>query len=285
MADTQQQKTRQVHLYPHRFSRFLDRDTLQQPVAEFFGTMILVMFGCAGNAQGNLFNSSRGYMDVAFGWGAGLALGVWVAGGVSGGHLNPAVTISQAVFRGFPWGQAFLYMLMQLLGAIVGAALVYANYYHAINAFEGGSGVRTVPGTAQLFGTYASPVINDSGAFFEEFLGTFLLMFVLLAVSDKRSGTPSPGMVPIALFFVLFAIGIAFGGQTGFAVNPARDLGPRILTAMAGYGREVFNFRRQYWLWACIIAPITGALLATLIYDTFLFTGFATIHTVYLPVS
>jgi len=99
-----------------------------------------------------------------------------------------------------------------------------------------------------------------------------MLVFTVLAATDPRN-SPHPIVIPIALFLVLFGIGIAFGAQTGFAVNPARDFGPRILTAMAGYGREVFNFRRQYWLWAGILAPILGGLVATFVYDTLLFTG------------
>lgn len=212
-------------------------------------------------------------MAVAFGWGIGIALGAWVSGGISGGHINPAVTISLATFRGFPWRKVPVYILSQLLGGIVGAAIVYANYHSAIDLFEGGHGVRTVPGTASLFGTYAAPYLSNASAFFEEFIGAFLLLLVLLSVSDKRNGPPPAGLLPLVLFLTLFGLGIAFGTQTGFAVNPARDLGPRILTAMVGYGREVFTYRHQYWIWAGVLAPILGALAATFVYDTFVFTG------------
>lgn len=109
--------------------------------------------------------------------------------------------------------------------------------------------------------------------FLHQFLGAFLLLIVLLAVLDKRNGPPPAGLVPLVLFLVFLALGFCFGAQTGFAVNPARDLGPRILTAMAGYGREVFNFRHQYWLWCGVLAPILGALTATFVYDTFVYTG------------
>ena len=106
-----------------------------------------------------------------------------------------------------------------------------------------------------------------------QFLGTFILVFILLTVKDPRNGPLPPFITPIALFLAMLGIGFCFGAQTGFAVNPARDLGPRILSAMAGYGREVFNFRHQYWLWAGVLAPILGALTAGAVYDVFLYSG------------
>ena len=108
---------------------------------------------------------------------------------------------------------------------------------------------------------------------FLQALGTFLLMIVILAVTDRRNDPPPAGLVPFVLALTLFGIGSTFGAQTGFALNPARDLGPRILTWMAGYGGGVFTFRNQYWLWCPILAPIVGALLATFTYDTLVFTG------------
>lgn len=98
-------------------------------------------------------------------------------------------------------------------------------------------------------------------------------MIVILAVTDRRNCPPPPGLLPLVLALTLFGIGSTWGAQTGFAVNPARDLGPRILTAMVGYGSAVFTFRNQYWLWCGILAPIVGALLATFMYDTLIFTG------------
>lgn len=96
---------------------------------------------------------------------------------------------------------------------------------------------------------------------------------VLLAITDRKNGPPPAGLVPLVLFLVILGLGLAFGAQTGFAVNPARDLGPRIFSAMAGYGKDVFTFRNQYWLWCGVLAPILGALTATAVYDTFVYTG------------
>ncbi|KAF8530056.1 aquaporin [Hysterangium stoloniferum] len=283
--------------YPNTWARW--RAVIREPAAEFLGTMVLILFGngvvCQVVLSGNpaVSAGSKGeYLSICFGYGTGVALGVWISGGISGGHINPAVTdllliwfrvyvltrqtkvtLALAVFRGFPWKKVPIYMFAQLMGAICGAAIVYANYFHAIDIFEGGRGVRTVPGTASLFATYPLDYLTPVSAFFDEFIGTAMLVMVILAVTDKKNIAPKPGMVPLALFFVIFGIALAFGMQTGFAINPARDLGPRLLTAMVGYGRDVFDFRNQYWLWCPILGPFLGALVGALVYDAFLFVG------------
>ncbi|KAF8916599.1 putative aquaporin 5 [Mucidula mucida] len=255
------------------------RNAIREPMAEFVGVAILVMFGCAGGCQATLSSdpsvasSPKGdWFSVALGWGFGLGLGGWVSGGISGGHINPSVTLVMATWRGFPWRKVPVYMFAQLMGGIFGAALVYANYYQAINIYEGGRGIRTLK-TAGFFGTYAIDYINNAGAFFSEFLGTFLLVLMILATTDPRNAPPGGLPVPIVLFLTLFALGVCFGYETGFAVNPARDLGPRILTSIAGWGGQVYSFRNQYWIWCPVLAPFLGAQTAAIMYDTFLYQG------------
>jgi aquaglyceroporin related protein len=108
--------------------------------------------------------------------------------------------------------------------------------------------------------------------FFDEFIGTFILVLVVFAVTDARNGPPPPGLLPLVIFFVIFGLGAAFGMQTGFAVNPARDIGPRIMTAMF-YGREVFNYRSQYWLWCVWCGTLSGGIIGAFVYDALIFTG------------
>ncbi|KDQ19717.1 hypothetical protein BOTBODRAFT_27139 [Botryobasidium botryosum FD-172 SS1] len=263
--------------YPNRWAQF--RSYIREPASEFLGAMVLIIFGTGVDCQvvlsGNpgVASSSKGeYLSISFGWATATALGVWVAG-ASGGHINPAVTITMAVFRGFPWRKVPIFIFSQILGAFTGAALVYANYYNAINIFEGGVGVRTVPGTASLFSTYAADYMTSAGCFFSEFLATAVLLIIVLAVNDPKSGPPPAGLVPLVLFITVFAEGACLGMQTAYAMNPARDLGPRLLTYMAGYGREVWNYRHQYWLWVPILGPITGALAGTIVYDALIYTG------------
>ncbi|KDQ17737.1 hypothetical protein BOTBODRAFT_172164 [Botryobasidium botryosum FD-172 SS1] len=264
--------------FPTRWSKI--RHHIREPFAEFLGTLILILFGTGVNAQATLSGSTAvsaapqgSSLSGAFGWAVGIALGAWVSGGISGGHINPAVTITMATFRGFPWKKVPIYILAQIVGAVCGAGIVYANYHTAIDLYEGGRGIRTVPGTAALFGTYASPYMTNVSCFFEEFMVTAILLITIFAVTDKRNGPPPNGLIPLVLFITLLGISAAFGMQTSFALNPARDFGPRLLTYMVGYGREVWNYRRQYWIWTPVLATTSGALFGAFIYDVMLYTG------------
>ncbi|KAJ7779493.1 putative aquaporin 4 [Mycena maculata] len=221
------------------------RLTIREYVAGFLGVCILIIFGVGVQCQvarsgvTAVAASAKGdYLSISFGWGIGIAMGVWVSGGISGGHINPAVTIILASYRGFPSKKVPGYILSQVMGGLVGAVLIYANYIHAIDIFEGGRHVRTLA-TASLFSTYAAEYMTPASA---EFLATAVLAASL-------------------------------GMETGYAINPARDLGPRILTAMVGYGKQVFTFRNQYWLWCPILAPILGAQAGAIFYDAFIYTG------------
>ncbi|KAH7332638.1 aquaporin-like protein [Rhizoctonia solani] len=276
--------TNQIHLdadadhTPNGWAKI--RHLLREPAAEFLGTMLLVIFGTAVNCQVALSSNTRvstspkgDYLSISFGWAVGVALGAWVSGGISGGHINPAVTLASAIFRGFSWKKVPSYILAQVLGACTGAGLVYANYYRAIDIFEGGMGVRTVPGSASLFATFAMDHLSNVQCFYSEALGTAILVLVIFAVTDKRNSPPPSGMVPLAIFITILGEAACLGMQTGFALNPARDLGPRLMCWMAGYGRQVWNYRSQYWLYTPIIGPIVGAIVGSAIYDAFIFTG------------
>ncbi|KAJ3916786.1 aquaporin-like protein [Lentinula edodes] len=240
-------------------------------VAEFSGTMLLVIFGIGANCQVSLSNNQNVVPNLIHRLVIdhcsmiGISLGVWVSASRSGGHINPAVTIALATFRKFPWRMVPGYIFSQLLGGFIGAALIYANYYHAINIFEGGSGVRTLL-TAGNFGTYPLDYMTNASAFFSEFLGTALLVFIVFAATDPRNAIPSAA-IPFILFTVLLGIALCLGMETGFAVNPARDLGPRLLTSIVGYGGAVYSFRHQYWLWGGILAPILGGVTGACFYD------------------
>ncbi|KAH7914295.1 major intrinsic protein superfamily membrane channel protein [Hygrophoropsis aurantiaca] len=263
--------------YPNRWSKI--REVLREPAAEFMGVLILVVFGTGADCQVFLSSNTevaalpRGdFLSLNFGWAVGVALGVWVSGGISGGHINPAVTLALATFRDFPWKKVPIYILAQCLGGFCGAAIVYANYFHAIDVFEG-PGVRTIAGSGDLLATYAADYLSPVSCFFSEFIGSAMLLLGVLSITDKQNGPPPAGLVPLALFIIVLGLGTSLGMETSYALNPARDLGPRIFTAMVGYGRDVFNYRNQYWLWCPILAPILGMQAAALIYDAFFFTG------------
>ncbi|KIJ17816.1 hypothetical protein PAXINDRAFT_9757 [Paxillus involutus ATCC 200175] len=270
--------------YPTRWSKIRQLDirshSLREPFAEFLGTLIFVVFGTGGNCEvflsqdPNVTAIPRGnFLSQNFGWASGVAFGVWVSGGISGGHLNPAVTIALAVFRGFPWKKVPIYLLAQLLGAMCAGGITYANNFHAINIVEGGPTIRTITGSGDLLANYAADFLSPVSCFFSEFLGSVIFIMGVLAVTDKRNGPPPPGLVPLSLFILLLGIGATMGMNTGYGMNPARDLGPRIISAMLGYGRVVFDYRNQYWLWCPILGPILGMLFGALTYDVLIYTG------------
>lgn len=157
-------------------------------------------------------------------------LGVYT-GGISGAHLNPAVTFANCIFRKFPWRKFPVYIIAQTMGAFVASGVVYANYKSAIDVFEGGPNIRTVPGysnhsTAGIFCTYPAAFMTKTGQFFSEFIASTILMFLIYAISDSGNLGAGP-LVPLALFFIIFGIGCSFGWETGYAINLARDFGPR----------------------------------------------------------
>ncbi|KAJ3524467.1 hypothetical protein NM688_g8556 [Phlebia brevispora] len=163
--------------YPNRWSRI--REIIREPMAEFFGVLILIVFGNGVDCQTVLSantkvaSSPKGdYTGLAIGWACGTALGVWVSGGISGGHINPAVTIALATFRNFPWRKVPVYIFAQIMGGLCGAGIIYADYIHAIDLVEGGRHIRTTPGTAGLFSTYAAPYMTQVSSFFDEVSAT-----------------------------------------------------------------------------------------------------------------
>ncbi|KAJ0104219.1 hypothetical protein J7T55_001706 [Diaporthe amygdali] len=226
------------------------RRHLQEPFSEFFGTMVMILLA--------------------------VMIGVYV-GKKSGGHLNPAVTLSNCIFRGFPWRKFPAYFIAQLLGAMAGAFIVYFNYRLAIDNFEGGPGIRTVGGntsSAGVFCTYPAPFMTRSGMFLSEFLSSSLLMFNIFAFVDAGAGD----LIPLCLFFLIFGIGACFGWQTGYAINLARDFGPRLVSYILGYGNDVWS-AGGYYFWIPMVAPFLGCPFGGLLYDVFLCKGDTPINT------
>jgi len=244
------------------------RDTTREALAEFFGTFILIAFGAGVVAQTVLSSNANGsYLAINVAWGIAVTLGCYVAGGVSGAHLNPAVTVALAVHRGFSWSKVLPYAAAQTAGAFTAAAVVYLTYREAWDAFDGG--VRQVAGakaTAGVFATYPQPFLSIGGGFVDQVVGTALLMAVVLALGDARNQPPAPGTGPVVVGLLVMAIGMGFGFNAGYAINPARDLGPRLFTAVAGWGTEVFRAGNGWW-WVPLVAPPIGAVLGGFAYD------------------
>lgn len=260
------------------------RSVWQDAFSEFFGTMILILFGDGVVAQVVLSKGTkRDYQSISWGWGIGVMLGAYCSG-KSGGHINPAVTLANCVFRGHPWRKLPVYALAQIAGAMVGAFIVYGNYRSAIDAFEGGVGVRTVTGpnsTAGVFCTYPAPFMTRTGMFFSEFLASAILQFVIFALVDSNIGVGP--LLPLCLFLI-FGIGACFGWETGYAINLARDFGPRLVSYMIGYGSEVWS-AGGYYFWIPMVAPFFGTLAGGALYDLFMYTGERSINSPWLGID
>lgn len=244
------------------------KGTSREAAAELLGTFILIAFGVGVVAQTVLSRNVNGsYLAINIGWGLAVMLGVYTAAGVSGAHLNPAVTLALAVTRGFPWAKVAPYVVAQVLGAFAGAALVSMNYAEAFNAFDGGlRQVQGDQGTAGIFATYPQPFLTIAGGFIDQIVGTALLMATILAIGDQRNNPPPAWLAPVIVGGIVVAIGVAFGFNAGYAINPARDLGPRLFTAVGGWGSGVFSAANGWW-WVPVIAPCVGAVLGAIVYD------------------
>lgn len=248
-------------------------------LAEFMGTMILVLVGDGALATFALFTHAGTantatpfayeWIVVALGWGLALMLGIYVAGTVSGAHINPAVTLALAARGRFPWNKVPLYWVAQVLGAFIAALIIYLVYRGAIDHYIASYTLSGVPlpdtlySVGRVFYTGPQPFIGLFGAFCTEFVATALLVGSIFAIVDERNQPVQANLNPLIIGLVLTAIGLSLGINTGFAVNPARDFGPRLWMAIVYRG---LSFANNYW-WVPIIACLLGGLAGAFIYD------------------
>jgi glycerol uptake facilitator protein len=203
--------------------------------------------------------------SIAWAWGLAVILGVYVAGRISGAHLNPAVTLALAVFGGFSWRKVLPYSVAQTLGAFVAAMLVRWNYNEVLSNADPQHTLKTQGVFSTLPGNGSLPV-HEWGAFRDQVIGTAILLFLVLAVTDLRNSAPLSNMAPVVVGLIVVAIGMAWGTDAGYAINPARDFGPRLAEFFTGYGSA---FRDQYgnlYFWVPIIAPLVGGLVGAGLY-------------------
>jgi MIP family channel proteins len=249
----------------------MPRGLAREVAAEFFGTFLLITFGIAVVAQVVLSGQKNGvYLSINLGWGLAVMFGAYAAAGISGAHLNPAVTLALAVHRGFPWSKLLPYALAQTAGAFVASALVYVTYREALAVYDGG--VRQVTGdvaTAGIWATYPQPWLSIAGGLIDQIVGTALLMIGIFALTDRKNNGLPGAAVPAGVAALVVLIGATFGFNSGYAINPARDFGPRLFTFVAGWGPDVFAAGHGWW-WVPIVGPSIGAILGGYAYDFFI---------------
>ena len=237
-------------------------------LAEFFGTWLFMTFGCGGVAMVKLFGHgvpgelvNGGFTNIVWGFGLGVMLAVYLTNRISGAHLNPAVTLSLAVFRGFPWRKVVPYSLAQTLGAFAAAAVVFWNYLPAFHQVD--PGLATTGGIFTTFPAFpGQPLVG----LLDQIIGTALLLISILAVTDDRNMAPPPAVQPIVIGLVVVLVGIGFGGLHGYAINPARDLGPRVFITLAGFKNNGLTDGTGVF-WVPIVGPFIGGLLGTAAYE------------------
>lgn len=225
--------------------------------AEVIGTAILILLG-DGVVAATLLNHSKaqngGWIVIALGWGMAVAIAVFAVGQFSGAHINPAVTIAFAVIGNTPWGDVPVYVAGQFLGAFIGAVLVFAAYSNHWRDTED-------PGVKLAVFSTGPAIRNYAANFVTEVIGTFMLVFGVLAIFADEA-TAATGLGALLVGFLVLAIGLSLGGPTGYAINPARDLGPRIAHAVLpipGKGSSDWGYA-----WLPVLAPIVGGVLGAL---------------------
>ena len=234
-------------------------------MAEFLGTMLLILLGdgvVANVLLKDTKGNNSGLMVITTGWALAVFVGVVVAGPYSGAHLNPAVTIGLAIAGKFAWSGVLTYIIAQMLGAFVGAFLVWLMYYDHFQRTNAPDSILAVFCTGPAIRNYASNIIS-------EIIGAFVLVFVVFYIvgaqitpSKTPIGLGSIGALPVA--FLVWVIGLSLGGTTGYAINPARDLGPRIVHFFI----PIKNKGTSDWqyAWIPVIGPIMGATIAALLF-------------------
>jgi len=239
---------------------------MQTLLAEAIGTMLLVLLG-DGVVANVVLNRSKGqnsgWIVITVGWGVAVAMAVYAVGRISGAHLNPAVTIGLAVIGSFPWTQVPGYIIAQMVGAFAGAVLVWLMYLPHWKA-------TADPGLKLAVFSTAPAIRHTAGNFIGEVIGTAVLLFGILAIAANAQTLSKPGDVDLSFVFsrglqpllvgvLVLGIGVSLGGATGYAINPARDLAPRLAHAVLpipGKGSSDWGYS-----WIPVAAPIVGGIL------------------------
>ncbi|GMT23108.1 hypothetical protein PFISCL1PPCAC_14405, partial [Pristionchus fissidentatus] len=249
----------------------ISNDLCRATLCEFFCTAFLLCIGCCASAQ---YLISRGelidYFGNTIGWIGALFFAVSLGFRTSGSHLNPAVSFFQFTIGNISGIRFVLFIIAQTTGAFVGSAITFVVYYDAINNFDGGS--RAVTGdtaTAGIFATYPSPHLSTIGACFDQTVATAVLCIGIGTITDRRNHVPL-FIQPLFIACHVMLIGMSLAWNAGYAINPARDFGPRVFTFFVGYGWEVFEHRNYSWFWVPVLCPLLGALIGAWLYQSFI---------------
>ncbi|XP_051853160.1 aquaporin-7-like isoform X2 [Antechinus flavipes] len=250
-----------------RMQDALRGDMMREFLAEFISTYVMMVFGLGSVAQTVLGENNYGtYLSINLGFGFGVVMGVHVAGGISGAHMNSALTFTSCVLGQMPWKKFPVYTVAQCCGSFLASATIYGLFYQALLRYTDGNLTVTGPrATAGIFATYPASYMTLWRGFIDEIFLTGILQVCLLAINDKKNCPALQGTHPLVIGVLVITIGLSLGMNTGYAINPSRDLPPRIFTSIAGWGNEVFTAAESWW-WVPVVAPPLGSLMGAIIY-------------------
>ncbi|MGJ8521998.1 Glycerol uptake facilitator protein [Carnimonas sp. R-84981] len=253
----------------------MNKQFLGELISEAVAVFIIISFGGSVAAMLLLYDPSpyvNAYWGVAMCWGLAVTMAIYATGSVTGTHANPAVTLALALYRNFSWGKVLPYWVAQVIGGIIGAALVYALYFTVIDTFnETHQLTREAGGAAGVFFTAPGPSITPMHAFVNEILLTGFLVCGIFAITERfNEVAPSANTGALMIGLLVALIGASMGYLEGWAINPARDLGPRIFAWLAGWGPSAFPAAGNYW-WAPIAGPLIGGVLGGLAYQVLIY--------------
>ena len=254
--------------------------------AEFFGCFVLIAFGDgvvamlwalvgSGRSAAGPLQSSGDWLLITWGWFLAVAFAVYTVGGITGAHINPAISLGAAIRGQLPWRKVPSYWAAQTVGCFVGAALVFLVYNNAINHFDQMhhivKGTPASVATYSTFATFPAKYFHSFlGPLIDQIVGTFFLALFVWALTDEFNLPPGSNMGPFMIGLVVMAVGVSFGANAGYAINPARDFGPRIFAWIAGWGKVAFPGdygNVNFYFWVPIVGPLIGAGLASFFYD------------------
>lgn len=272
---TTESNTNNAHS-PHEQQQHLDelrngwarlRAKHPEPLAEFLSTTLVLFLGMSASLSVTIGNGDYGtYQTKCWAWGLAIMVGVYTAGGISGAHMNPAVSLTLCIFRGFSKRSCGIYISAQVLAGLVAGGLVYAVYHDAIHSFD--PGMSSLTGSA--FYTTPQASISTANAFFSESVATAILMAAILAFGDDQNAPPGSGLNALVLGLLVSLLEMAMGYNTGPCLNPARDLGPRLVALASGYQD---TFATGWWAYGAWGATISGSIVGCVVYDMLIFVG------------
>ncbi|CAM3839692.1 MIP/aquaporin family protein [Xenorhabdus thuongxuanensis] len=237
-----------------------------QCISEFLGTALLVFFGLGCVAAARIAGAQLGLWEISIIWGFGVALAVYLTAGISGAHLNPAVTIALCLFANFDRKKVLPYIIAQMFGGFVAALIIYMMYYNLFLDYEQVHnivrGSQESLFTAGIFSTYPAAQISVFHAFIVEVIIAAVLLCLILSLTDDGNGIPRGPLAPLLIGILIAVIGGSFGPLTGFALNPARDFGPKLVAYLTGWGDIALTGGRDIpYCLVPLVAPIVGAIL------------------------